>query len=52
MSAVELYFAATLGAGIIWIFIPGPIGARALVLFRVLVRAERRQDDGGTEESS
>jgi len=38
MTAVELYLAATLATGTIWIFVPGPIGSRALVVFCALVR--------------
>jgi hypothetical protein len=53
MTAVELYFAATIAAGAIWIFVPGPVGTRALLVFRILARdmdgsgagAERDDED-------
>lgn len=38
MIIVELYVGATLSAAGIWIFVPGPIGVRALLVFQTLVR--------------
>lgn len=53
MTAVELYLAATLATGTIWIFVPGPIGARALVVFRALARRpEGQQHNDGSSEPS
>ncbi|WP_181437875.1 hypothetical protein [Curtobacterium sp. MCLR17_044] len=54
MTAVELYFAATVVAGAIWIFVPGPVGTRALLVFRILARdthgsgAGAERDDADT----
>jgi len=49
MTAVELYFAATVAAGAIWIFVPGPVGTRALLVFRILARDTDGSAAGGTE---
>lgn len=49
MTAVELYFAAIVVAGAIWIFVPGPVGTRALLVFRILARDTDGSAAGGTE---
>lgn len=40
MTILELYIGATLGAAGIWIFVPGPIDTRALLVFQILARAQ------------
>ena len=40
MSMVETYIAAVIGFGTISIFVPGPVGARALIVLRILTRAK------------
>lgn len=40
VTILELYIGATLGAAGIWIFVPGPIDTRALLVFQILARAQ------------
>ena len=43
MSIVETYLAAVIGFGTISIFVPGPVGARALIVLRVVTRARSEE---------
>ncbi len=50
MTAVELYFATTVAAGANLVFVPGPVGTRALLVFRILARDKDGSAAGGTEQ--
>lgn len=52
MTAVELYFAATVAAGAIWIFVPGPVGTRALLVFRILARDKHGSGAGAERDDA